>query len=145
MHLTDTLLGVPPQDWIQTYIDIEKEDKEKKEQAEKERNDSRANDTRPSFELEKYAGEYDSLILGGATVSMEEGVLHIQLQAHESISGALEHWHYDTFLCKWDDPVLGESLIPFITDGQGHVAEFHVKIREDWIDALEHVFKIKSA
>jgi hypothetical protein len=144
MYLTDTLLGVPPQDWIQTYIDIEKEDKEKKEQAEKERNDSRAKDTRPSFELEKYAGEYDSLILGGATVSIEGGGLHIQLQAHETISGALEHWHHDTFLCKWDDPVLGESLIPFITDGQGHVTEFRVKIREDWIDPLEHVFKIKS-
>ena len=42
---------------------------------------------------------------------------------------------------NWDDPVLGESLISFITDGQGHVVEFRVKIREDWIDPLEHVFK----
>ena len=145
MHLIDTLLDVPPQDWIQTYVELEKEGKEKEEKAEKQRNDSRAKDTRPSYELDKYTGEYDSSILGGATVSMEAGRLHIQLQAHESISGTLEHWHYDTFLCKWDDPVLGESLVPFITDGQGHVAEFHVKIREDWIDPLEHVFKIKSA
>ncbi len=71
---------------------------------------------------------------------MERSGLHIQLQAHESISGTLEHWHHDTFLCKWDDPVLGESLIPFITDGQGQVAELRVKIREDWIDPVEHVF-----
>ena len=132
------------QDWIQLYTDLEKEGKEKEEQAKKQREDSHARDTRPSLAPEKYAGVYDSAILGGATVSMEGGGFHIQLQAHESISGALEHWHYDTFLCKWDDPVLGESLIPFITDGQGHVAEFHVKIREDWIDPLEHVFR-KSA
>ena len=72
---------------------------------------------------------------------MEGSGLHIQLQAHKSIFGTLEHWHYDTFKCKWDDPVLGESLIPFITNGQGQVAEFHVKIREDWIDPVEHVFK----
>jgi hypothetical protein len=145
MHLTDTLLGLPPQDWIQTYLELEKEGKETEEKARKQRNDARATDTRPSLELEKYAGDYNSLILGEATVRMEGGGLHLQLQAHESISGTLEHWHYDTFLCKWDDPVLGESLIPFISDGQGHVAEFHVKIREDWIDPLEHVFKIKSA
>jgi hypothetical protein len=91
--------------------------------------------------LEKYAGAYDSAILGGATINAERSGLHIQLQADESISGTLEHWHYDTFLCKWDDPVLGESLIPFISDGQGQAVEFRVKIREDWIDPLEHVFK----
>jgi CubicO group peptidase (beta-lactamase class C family) len=145
MHLTDALLGVPPQDWTQTYIELEKEDKEKQEHAEKQRNNSRSKDTRPSLALDKYSGDYDSLILGGATVRLEGGGLHIQLQAHESISGTFEHWHYDTFLCKWDDPVLGESLITFITDGQGRVAEFRVKIREDWIDPLAHVFKIKGA
>jgi hypothetical protein len=91
--------------------------------------------------LEKYAGDYDSLILGGATISLDGDGLCIQLQAHMSISGTMQHWHYDTFLCKWGDPVLGESLISFITDGQGNVTEFHVRIREDWIDPLEHIFK----
>jgi len=144
-YLTEKLLGVPSSDWIQSYIDLEKEGKEKEEEAKKKRDDSHAKDTRPSLALEKYAGAYDSLILGGATIGVDGSGLHIQLQAHESISGTLEHWHYDTFLCHWNDPVLGESLIPFITDGQGQVAEFRVKIREDWIDPLEHVFmKIKS-
>ena len=140
-YLIGKLTGAPPQDWIQIYTDLEKEGKEKEEQANKQREESRAKDTRPALALEKYAGDYDSLILGGASLSVEGGGLHIQLQAHESILGTLGHWHYDTFLCKWDDPVLGESLIPFITDGQGHVTEFRVKIREDWIDPLEHVFK----
>lgn len=143
MHLLDSLLDAPPGDWIQTYIELDQEGKEKEEKAKKERNEKRAEEARPALELEAYAGDYESLILGGATVRVQGGGLHIQLQAHESIAGTLEHWHYDTFLCKWDDPVLGESLIPFITDGQGHVAEFHVKIREDWIDPLEHEFKIK--
>ena len=153
-YLNEVLLGLSPKDWIEIYINLEKEGKEKEEEANKKREDSHAKDTRPSLALENYAGAYDSAILGGARVAVslegealsgeavsKRGGLHIQLQAHESISGTLEHWHYDTFLCKWDDPVLGESLIPFITDGQGQVAEFRVKIREDWIDPLEHVFR----
>ena len=151
-YLTEVLFGLPSRDWIQTYIDLEKEEKAKVEQAKGQREASRARNTHPSLDLEHYAGAYDSAILGGANISVESETsprgalskgngLHIQLQAHESISGTLEHWHYDTFLCRWDDPVLGESLVPFITDGQGQIAEFHVKIREDWIDPLEHVFK----
>ena len=151
-YLTEVLLGFPPKDWIQIYTDLEQQENQRVEQAKGQREDARAKDTRPSLGLEKYAGAYESAILGGATLTVEgdalsgEAVskrsgLHIQLQAHESISGTLEHWHHDTFLCHWDDPVLGESLIPFITDGQGQVAEVRVKIREDWIDPLEHVFK----
>jgi len=142
-YLTEKLLGLPPQGWIQIYADLDKEENAKAEKAKQQREEARVKDTRPSLVLEKYAGDYDSFILGGAVVSLPEGGggLHIQLQAHESISGTLEHWHYDTFLCKWDDPVLGESLIPFITDGQGQVTGFRVKIREDWIDPVEHVFR----
>lgn len=142
-YLIEKFTGAPTQDWIQIYLDLEKEDHQKAEQARQQKETGRARDTRPSFALDQYTGEYDSLILGGATVGLQGQGLCIQLQAHPSMSGTLEHWHYDTFLCKWDDPVLGESLIPFITDGQGHVVEFHVKIREDWIDPLEHVFKKK--
>jgi hypothetical protein len=142
-YLIEKLTGLPTQDWIQTYVDLEKEDHQKAEQARQKRDEARAKATQPSFALDQYVGEYESLILGGATIGLQGGELCIQLQAHPSMSGTLEHWHYDTFLCRWDDPVLGESLIPFITDGQGHVSEFHVKIREDWIDPLEHVFRKK--
>jgi len=140
-YLTEILMGLPPQDWIQIYTELEQQENQRATQAQTQRADSRIKDTSPSLALEKYAGAYDSAILGGGTISLVGGGLHVQLQAHESISGTLEHWHYDTFLCHWDDPVLGESLIPFISDGQGAVAEFHVRIREDWIDPLEHVFK----
>ncbi len=140
-YLTEKLLAVTSHDWIQTYIELEKEGRHKADEVKKKRDDARAKDTHPSFDLGKYAGTYESDILGGATLSEERGVLHIQLEAHESLSGTLEHWHYDTFECHWDDPVLGESRMPFINDGQGNVTEFRVKIREDWIDPLEHVFK----
>ena len=151
-YLTEKLLDVPSQDWIQNYVEIEKEVREKASQAKQKVNDARAQNTHPSFELEKYAGAYENALLGGATIGLEGDALsgeavskrsgfHIQLHVNESLSGTLEHWHYDSFVCTWDNPVLGESLIPFITDGQGQVAEFRVKIREDWIDPVEHVFR----
>ncbi len=142
-YLVERLTNAATQDWIQIYQDLEKEENAKAEHAKKQRDDSRTKENHPLFALEEYAGDYESPILGGAVISAEGGVLHIQLQAHESISGTLEHWHYDTFLCKWDDPVLGESLMPFSSNGQGQVTEFRVKIREDWIDPVEHVFRKK--
>ena len=142
-YLTEKLLGLPERDWIQIYVDLDNENKKKADETQNKKDNSRVKNTHPSFGLEKYAGAYESDILGGATLSLEGSVLHIQLQAHESISGVLEHWHYDTFTCHWDDPVLGESLMPFLSDGQGNVTEFRVKFREDWIDPLEHVFRKK--
>ena len=140
-YLIEKFLGSSSQDWIQTYLDLEKEGQEKEEQAKKQIDNSRAKGTHPSLELEKYAGTYESAILGRATLSVDGSGLRIQLQAEAFMSGTLEHWHYDTFLCHWDDPVFGESLMPFITNGQGQVTEFRMKIRPDWIDPLEHVFE----
>jgi len=142
-HLTEKLLGLPSsRDWIQTYVDLEKDANNAAESKMKQR-DSQVKDVKLSFELVHYSGEYESDILGEAIISVKGTGLRIQLKAHETLSGELEHWHYDMFLCRWDDPVLGESLIPFIGDGQGNVTEFRVRIREDWIDPLEHIFRKK--
>ena len=143
-YLTERLLGLPSsRDWILAYVDIHKDANEKAEESQKKLRDSRVKNTKPSLGLEKYAGEYESNILGESTVSVDGTGFHIQLKAHETLSCTLEHWHYDTFICHWDDPVLGESLIPFINDGQGNITEFRAAIREDWIDPLEHVFRKK--
>jgi len=142
--LLDRLLGVTPRDWIQSYIDLEKKDGETGEQARKQREKTRVSDSHPSLALDKYVGTYESDILGKATVCLEKNELQVQLQGYESMSGTLQHWHYDTYLCKWDDPLLGESLIPFISDGQGEITEFRVKIRDDYLDSLEHVFRRRA-
>jgi len=67
-YLLEKMLGLDSRDWIQTYIDLEKEGQEREEQAAKQRGDSRAKDTRPSLALESYTGAYESSILGGATI-----------------------------------------------------------------------------
>ena len=129
-----------PQDWLSLYRDVSKADAEKTKQTLSQRDLARDTNTIPSFGLEKYTGNFQSNILGDANISQKNNKLFIKLDVHNTVAGVLEHWHYDTFLCTWDDPVLGESLIPFISDGQGHIIEFRVTIREDWVDPLEHVF-----
>lgn len=143
--LIDTLLGVNPRDWIQVYIDLENEEQEKREQAQKQREKSRAKGSQPSLALEEYTGVYESAILGRAIIDVEREKIRIRLHAYESMSGTLTHWHYDTYLCVWDDRLLGESLISFISDGQGKIAEFRVKINENYLDSLEHIFKKRTA
>jgi CubicO group peptidase (beta-lactamase class C family) len=138
--LIDKFMGAPERDWIQLYTQMDKENNAELEKTHKQKLAVRVLNAPARFEIEKFTGDYESSILGGANLKMKDGKLKIQLQVHQTVSGSLEHWHYDTFLCKWDDPVLGESLIPFISDGQGNVVEFKVKIREDWIDPLEHSF-----
>ncbi len=143
-YLGEKLTGAVPQDWIQRYLAQNREDQQKLQQAKQQISAARAKDTRPSLALDKYAGEYESDILGGASIRLAGEQLYFQLHSAATISGPLEHWHYDTFRCHWNDPTLGDSLIPFRSDGQGNVVELRVKIREDWIDPLEHVFKKKS-
>jgi len=139
-HLVDRFLGIDSQDWLKDYLDYGADIKGQADEARQKLHAGRVTGTHHSLPLKEFAGTYESLTAGGAAVRVGGHKLHLQLEAHETLSGELTHWHYDSFMCKWDDPVLGESLVPFITDGQGHVTEFKVKIREDWIDPLEHIF-----
>ncbi|HEY5902145.1 MAG TPA: serine hydrolase, partial [Anaerolineales bacterium] len=138
--IVDTLTGQAGRDWFQAYEEFERADRLPWEQARQQMLASRAQGTHTSLPLEAFAGQYDSPIAGGAQVEERDGGLHLQLRAHPSLGGPLTHWHYDAFTCKWDEPVLAESLVTFTTDGQGRVANFRVKVREDWIDPVEHVF-----
>jgi hypothetical protein len=142
-YLADRLMGIQVQDWFQAYRDFEAANRETLDEGRQRMLAAHMTGTQPSLPLQAFIGEYEADILGGAAIREQEGRLQLQLKAHPSLSGILAHWHYDTFMCKWDDPILGESLVPFITDGQGHVSEFKVKIREDWIDPVEHVFRKK--
>jgi len=144
-HLLDRLLGIQGRDWFEAYRVFEREAHAKLDEAKQRMTAARAPDTQPSLPLEAFTGEYDAPIIGGAEVSLQDGGLHIQLKAHPVFSGVLTHWHYDSFMSKWDDPLLGESLLPFTGDGQGHITGFRMKIREDWIDPVEHVFRRVTA
>lgn len=97
--------------------------------------------TQPSLPLDAYTGTYVDTVYGTATIAVEDGALCLRLGGHPDVAGRLEHWHYDTFLCRWSDPVLDRSLVPFTLDAQGKAVEFKLQIRPEFIDPLEYAFR----
>ncbi len=49
------------------------------------------------------------------------------LRRHSSWVADLEHWHFDTFLARWRETVMGESLVGFRIAGNGKVRGVYVE------------------
>jgi len=79
--------------------------------------------TRPTLPLERYAGTYADSLYGTATVTLVNGRLAIQAG---TVSGQLEHWHYDLFRVTWPDPFWDPTYISFGLDPDGTVGELRI-------------------
>jgi hypothetical protein len=101
---------------------------------EAERLAKRHQDTTPSRNLAAYAGTYEHLAYGTARVTLERGRLVFR---YSSFEGALEHFHYDTFLLR--HPHLNEVLFSFALDARGDVTELTAV---DWFGV---VFRRRSS
>lgn len=140
----DAYLDIPAYDWSgDALAKAEKSRARKKEEKEKRiaaRDASRITGSKPSRELRYYSGNFSNDLYGDVRVIEREGKLILKLSAHPDCPGELQHWHYDTFLCRWRDPVWGESMIPFTLDQDGTVKSFSFVVRPGWIDPHEYVF-----
>lgn len=81
---------------------------------------ARVPDTQPSLPLARYAGTYADSLYGEATVTSDGGALRVH--AGHGYDATLSHWHYDTFLARWEDRRNGESLVTFTLDARGQPA-----------------------
>jgi CubicO group peptidase (beta-lactamase class C family) len=139
-HILDAYLDSPSKDWNKILLEQDKQFAAEMAEQKRQTQEARVKGTQPTLSLNQYAGIYNNQLYGNATITIQDDQLVLHLSAHPDITGALEHWHYDTFLCMWSDAVFDRSLVPFILDGQGHVERFRLKVREDMIDPLEYVF-----
>lgn len=85
----------------------------------------RVKNTKPSLTLEKYAGNYTDELYGDVKIRFENGALKAKFGLN---NGTLEHWQYDVFRIKWQDEILGESLINFRLDSQGKVEAMRLEM-----------------
>lgn len=136
----DAYLGADSVDWLQRYGDAMQQFVDGRALAKTARSEARIQNTSPSLPIESYAGRYQSAVYGGAVITLDDGVLVLDPKAHPEITGRLEHWQHDTFLCTWSDRVWDQSLVFFDLDDTGKVAQFRFTVRPDWLDTLEYVF-----
>jgi len=143
-HVIDAYLGADTVDWDDRFFDIIQKILDAREQAKAARDEARVEGTTPSHPLKDYVGRYTNTVYGDAEITLADGVLILDPKAHPKVSGRLEHWQYDTFLCTWTDSFWDQSLVYFELDDAGKVSTFRFTVRPDSLDTLEYVFVRQS-
>jgi CubicO group peptidase (beta-lactamase class C family) len=128
-YILDSYLGAGgATDWIACFRDLGKKQEERQAAATRLREESRVSGTSPSLPLEGFAGVYESEMYGKVEVNVEAG--HLVLRRQSAWVGDLEHWHFDTFLVRWRDPVMNQNargLVTFRISSEGELAYLEVE------------------
>ncbi|MCK5086813.1 MAG: DUF3471 domain-containing protein, partial [Melioribacteraceae bacterium] len=89
----------------------------------------RVGGTKLSLAIEDYAGVYEDKMYGKAEILFENNNLTLTLlPTKELFTGTLEHWHYDTFNIKLNDPYLPEGFVTFYLDPKGEITHFTIEL-----------------
>ena len=75
----------------------------------------------PSLPLARYAGAYSDPWFGTIRISEANGALAVAFPHWPGISATLEHWQYDTFRMRFNDPGVEPAFVTFQLDAQGRV------------------------
>jgi CubicO group peptidase (beta-lactamase class C family) len=110
-------------DEVKKYHD-KREDRAK--EAEKNLLESRVKNTKPSLELKRYVGTFNDEMYGDIYIKVENNHLKVEFSHTKSLTGKLEHWHFDTFLVKWEDVMIPDGFITFVLDAKGEVSSFNI-------------------
>jgi CubicO group peptidase (beta-lactamase class C family) len=143
-HILDAYLGAEGEtDWRTHFRELGAEQEKQQKEQERKRDESRVAGTSPSLTLDRYAGAYENEMYGKLLVSFEEE--HLVVRRHTAWVGDLEHWHYDTFLVRWRDPVMQKTLLTFRLSPEGKVASLEVEIEDvETFEAVAPVAKTGS-
>jgi CubicO group peptidase (beta-lactamase class C family) len=115
----DAYLGAEPHDWSADLKALYDSLDARQAAARAEREARRVRDTRPSLPLADYAGVYADSAFGAVTVSLADGAL--RLARSPFLTGTLEHWHYDTFVTRWDNAWITPNPVTFRIGPTGDV------------------------
>jgi hypothetical protein len=125
-ELLDHYLGRPYVDWVSRY------------RAEKQRRIAEALSALktatakpvavgPSLPLEGYAGTYADPWYGNIEIAAKDGKLTIDFKSTPRMSGALEHYQYDTFIARLDDKTIEPPYVTFSLDADGKIDRITMK------------------
>ena len=114
----------PRRDWSADIHDLYRTLAKEAEDRKAELLAKRVPGTRPSLPPEGYAGAYSDPLAGEASVSKSgEG---LRLSLGPTLSGSLEHWHYDVFRILWDRKWQGTGFVSFRLGIEGEVESLEI-------------------
>lgn len=115
--------GDTKNDWSKDFYAMYKglHDAGKKDEAEFEA--KRVANTKPTLALKQYAGSYTNEIFGDAEIVLANDSLSIKFP--NDVTAGLSHWHYDTFLGKFEREWYGKDWLTFSVDAEGKVSGFN--------------------
>ena len=125
-ELLDHYLGLPKGNWPEKYHAFRKA---RTEQALKQISSDAAKPAKssPSLPLARYAGEYVDPWYGKITVSSTPQGLAIRFPHSQGMSGALEHWQYNTFRTRFEDKSIEPAFVTFGIDADGKIERVTMK------------------
>ena len=125
-ELIDHYLGLPQQDWPKRFGTFKRERIADAERAVRQK---AANPAKigPSLPLDRYAGDYADIWYGALHVGKDAKGLSVDFTTTPGMTGRLEHWQYDSFIARFDDPSIEAAYLTFALDADGHVTAITAK------------------
>ena len=119
-ELLDHYLGLPKADWPKKFIAYSAKKKAAGLKAFQAKTAQPAK-IGPSLPLARYAGTYADPWYGNIEIGQANGKLTIDFKSTPRMSGALEHWQYDTFITRFTDKAIEPAYVTFALDAEGKV------------------------
>ena len=125
-ELLDHYLGLPAGGWPEKF---RAEKRRKLDEALKTYQTAAASPRKvgPSLPLARYAGTYRDSWYGDIQIGESQGALTIDFKSTPRMSGALEHWQYDTFRTRLTDPTIEPAYVTFGLDAEGKIERVTMK------------------
>lgn len=127
----EVVLNTPDKDWVASESEKYREFIQEKADFTVEP----ANDPQPALGLAKYAGEYTDPWYGDVTITAENDQLRIDFTHTAMLKGELEHYNGNTFIVRWDEPLLeADAFIDFNVERGDQVKSATLEAVADFTD-----------
>jgi CubicO group peptidase (beta-lactamase class C family) len=127
----EVVLDVPDQDWVAKESKKYHEFIQKKVDFKVEAVD----DPQPSLALSKYAGTYTDAWYGDVVITEQDDSLRIDFTHTEMLKGSLEHYNGNTFIVRWDEPLLeADAFVEFDVSRSNQVEAATMEAVADFTD-----------
>lgn len=114
----EDLLNLPDRDWVEDEQEQYQAFMSKKAEFAIQKPEL----VRPAMPLENYSGTYNDAWYGDVKISYEQDKLRINFTHTPMLTGTLEHYNGDTFIVRWDEPLLeADAFIDFSVNRKNEV------------------------